>query len=326
MHEADIGEDAKAVALDELPYKVHDGNPEDFKAIRQRTIQLHAITVPKTTAGVADLVRLGLGVFFQRNMGRQTQYWKHLEELTDAKKTREMYLCHSFGWVQPYSKVAEPALIDEQHVHDPQLLNFSPAQFPVRLPGDMEHEILTVRVPSITDECIRPLEGDVIPEDYQYWQDHIEEVKAFIVAHDYMGSNVPEGEVAEGDFGKFLMPTYKTKETLAKLRVGKYADAEKPKEVKEEVLEEFQGDEYRTIHGFLGLEKDPAHLVSMKGAIRWFTRHIYRILNAQYPGAQYSFFRVSGGVRSNDLEEVHVFLTRPGLPKITAPSEDMLKP
>ncbi|PLW10535.1 hypothetical protein PCANC_21130, partial [Puccinia coronata f. sp. avenae] len=180
--------------------------------------------------------------------------------------------------------------------------------------------------PSITDECIRPLEGDVIPEDYQYWQDHIEEVKAFIVAHDYMGSNVPEGEVAEGDFGKFLMPTYKTKETLAKLRVGKYADAEKPKEVKEEVLEEFQGDEYRTIHGFLGLEKDPAHLVSMKGAIRWFTRHIYRILNAQYPGAQYSFFRVSGGVRSNDLEEVHVFLTRPGLPKITAPSEDMLKP
>jgi hypothetical protein len=66
--------------------------------------------------------------FFLIHSYRKTQYWKHLEGLKNAKITREMYLCHSFGWVEPYSKVAEPALIDEQHVHDPQLLNFSPAR------------------------------------------------------------------------------------------------------------------------------------------------------------------------------------------------------
>ena len=72
-HQGD--KDVSAAKLS-MPYRVHDGRPEDFAKIRAGVINLHAIDVPQTTLGVSDRVRLGQVSFVDFFFGREKKQEK----------------------------------------------------------------------------------------------------------------------------------------------------------------------------------------------------------------------------------------------------------
>jgi len=259
--------------------KVHDATADQIADIKGAQIQqLPAVEVPHDFAGTVPLVMQGKGAEFQRDYTTQRRWLTFQLDFNPKDKQTELanHYLRELGWDTPYPTRDEPKMVDERLVNEKQEENktwvqFKPADFPVKLPKDTQHNLLWLRAPMTTKECFEPVGAEQPPAAYGKWMQNLDNYIEFINGHDVFGTNVAMSAEDEEKVAQDLMQVPDSKK-----------------------LE-------RAINN---------DIPSGKQAMLWSGRNITRLIAAKYPGRRFVWFRANRSIRSHHLNQIHIFLEK----------------
>ncbi|KAI9629230.1 hypothetical protein KEM48_011078 [Puccinia striiformis f. sp. tritici PST-130] len=145
------------------PLVIHDIDPNDKRLADRLRNFVHVDTAPVAPnfMGLVGPVMRGKESCIRETSSTGKYQWRSfVAEHTEGNKRLEHHLLKKLKWDKEYPAHSEPDMIDARLLGNDEWVKFVPAEYPVALPIDTQHDILYLRAPMTTEKSFELRENE----------------------------------------------------------------------------------------------------------------------------------------------------------------------